>query len=161
MVHGLSRPVPHLPLRRDPRTSRRIRGAHPMTDITPEWAMIGWQADGWHYLLASRHLTHAQLDWVAKTYNYASWDAFLQPGAFAPDWHIDITGTGGRQTVKIIKNRSYAECLADLLFTHGWRADTPQGELPTHDPIRGHLAAQAATTPQPRIIEGRATNHDD
>jgi hypothetical protein len=113
-----------------------------MTSINPEWAMVGWQTGGWHWLLASRDLEAAELDWMARQYDFESWEAFLRPGAFRPAAHIDIISAG---SFVLVRGRTYADCLADLLFKHGWRADhTPPNALPTHDPIAGHLAARRA-----------------
>lgn len=113
-------------------------------NLKPEWLMLGWRdTSGGYVLLASRELDQAQFDWVAAQYEYASWAEFCAPGAFRPRWHVDVEGT---QKYVIVKAASYAECLADLLFKHGWRADNPlePDALPTHDPIVGHLAARAA-----------------
>jgi hypothetical protein len=110
-----------------------------VAEIRPEWAMVGWQDGGWHWLLASRDLESATLDWVRRGYDFTSWETFLRPDAFRPAWHVDIVGAGG--SMVLIKTHTYAECLADLLFNHGWRADSEPLALPTHDPIRGHLAA--------------------
>lgn len=65
-----------------------------MTEIRPEWAMVGWQGPdkygrNWYWLLASRELTSAQLDWVAKTYEYTSWEDFLARGIRPEPW-VDI-----------------------------------------------------------------------
>lgn len=109
---------------------------------TPEWAMVGWQAEGFHWLLASRTLESATLDWVRREYRFESWQAFTAPGAFRPAWHVDIVGTGGRDGFILVRGSSYAECLADLLFKHGWRADGDPLELREHDPILRSLEAR-------------------
>lgn len=128
-----------------------------MSEIRPEWAMVGWQGPDpygrgdWHWLLASKELKSATLDWVRRTYEFRSWEEFTTPGAFRPAWHIDITGIG---KFVLIKGDSYAKCLAELLFIRQWNADTEPGALPvdletigvlpSHDQARGYLTAKRA-----------------
>ena len=127
------------------------------TEIRPEWAMVGWQANGRHWLLASRTLRSATLDWIAQTIHFESWAAFQRPGAFMPAWHIDIVGEGGRAGMVLINAGTYAECLADLLFKHGWRADAEPLHEVHGDPVKRALDARMTQRTRD-MIEGEVVD---
>jgi hypothetical protein len=85
----------------------------------PEWVMLGAQWDGpGVLLLASRTLTHAELDFRAKRYDFRDWAQFLTQ--FRPELTLAVHM---HDDYVLVFGESYVECLATLL--RQWTPDNP------------------------------------
>lgn len=85
----------------------------------PQWVMMGAEWDGpGVMLLASRTLTSAELDFRARSYEFRSWEEFLQPGVFKPELTLSVHM---QDDYVLVFGPTYAECLAELLGE--WQPD--------------------------------------
>ncbi len=108
--------------------ARLARGrAKSIRQAAPEWVMLGLAWDGPGVLLmASRSLTQAELDFRARSYEFASWEAFLAPGAFKPELTLQVHM---RSDYIVVAGPDYLACLEALL--RQWSPDDrAEGAVP-------------------------------
>ena len=81
--------------------------------LYPDWVMVGYRHNGRYRILASTALNKAELDYLARTYQFA--DVVDMVANLRPEYHL----TADLKSYVIAEGNSYPEALSAIL-RDGW-----------------------------------------